>query len=1153
MVVETHYMRDNKSKIAVRQVRPTQCHYNGFVKGIDKSRAALSTCYGLAGNIRVPGEEYLIEPSLDENESSEYHVHYVYKRSDIKSNTNATNCGTKGKLEDALKERLEYEMKYGREIEGSIKNSITNIMRCKTTQGRGKRQHPEEKEESEDDACPPCEQKHGAKAASFMEILFVVDHRLEKFFEHDLETYLFTVFNMVVMNFHDRSIGTPIRLKMVRLIYLAYTLPRLDVARYPPSVLLGNFCDWQLEVNPYLESHPNHHDFAIFVTRFSPCQEKILGVANMASLCRMDKTCTVVSEEGLLLANIITHQIGHSLGADHDDGDVGGCAGEEPDGTKYHMNPVMSLSSTEWSICSQHCLKQFLHTRIGWCLSDPPDEHDFKYPDILPGQVYDAIHQCSINFRMRTLACRTGEFCAELFCQITPKKCASTGDPPAPGTPCAKDMWCFNKRCVHRGQRPGAINGEWGPWTPWTTCTRSCGSGIQSRYRACDSPIPYRGGSECVGEWVSYRMCNNRMCSGYATSFRQVQCKMTDKRSYRGRYYMWDSFTSFFEEMKCALVCINELKQVSIRSPVVVDGTPCTPGTNNVCIQGNCRRVGCDYVIDSESKEDGCGKCHGNGTECRIIEGIFNEPKVIGVYPFLKLPIGTSVIFIRELDPSSCYIIIGSSINSTFFLNNPLSNDQLPGQFDCGGASGVYQNKMNIERVFVKGAVQIPITVSIKCPDEINMGMHYQYALPEPNILHTPIYKWNFLFWDECSTMCGGGTQRARAVCIETRSGEVDDKYCYDKIKPEDVIRTCNQRLCVAKWWVGPWSSCECKEGEGIMTRLVLCMKIPSEDNKLSKVVRDRECCNEPKPRNQKPCKELKTRQKREKPKDRDYKVDYYDADLGKHGRRKHWKTDYYDFDYGDHFNPRFKKPSLNVDENGGGNSSLGTNSSPGMRHPKKKKIRRKNRRKYQNRTYRIQDETAETEPFPTKYKISRTESIIPRFTNQSTTNEIEKKDRKKDDGKATMEDLCSAPTTPMCPVPSDVTACRESTTLCVKNESLAILPENDIFLENVFVEHETTTCGDDKQDIVIEPADLGPRLDTGNSTAYKLIVIPIIPCTNAFPLTDYELQLLGDSGYWPVASCREKILIFGDKMFKIISEASRRRTKPPVIEQEDV
>lgn len=105
-----------------------------------------------------------------------------------------------GKLEDALKERLEYELKYGRKIEGSIKNSINNMIHIETTDGRPKRDKPEEKdkEENEDDVCPPCEQRHGIPAARFMEILIVVDHRLEKFFEHDLETFLFTIFNMVI-------------------------------------------------------------------------------------------------------------------------------------------------------------------------------------------------------------------------------------------------------------------------------------------------------------------------------------------------------------------------------------------------------------------------------------------------------------------------------------------------------------------------------------------------------------------------------------------------------------------------------------------------------------------------------------------------------------------------------------------------------------------------------------------------------------------------------------------------------------------------------------------------------------------------------------------------------------------------------------------
>lgn len=41
-------------------------------------------------------------------------------------------------------------------------------------------------------------------------------------------------------------------------------------------------------------------------------------------------------------------------------------------------------------------------------------------------------------------------------------------------------------------------------------------------------------------------------------------------------------------DVECALVCINERKQIAVRSPVVVDGTPCREGTRDVCVQGKC-------------------------------------------------------------------------------------------------------------------------------------------------------------------------------------------------------------------------------------------------------------------------------------------------------------------------------------------------------------------------------------------------------------------------------------------------------------------------------------------------------------------------------------------------------------------------------------
>ena len=48
--------------------------------------------------------------------------------------------------------------------------------------------------------------------------------------------------------------------------------------------------------------------------------------------------------------------------------------------------------------------------------------------------------------------------------------------------------WCFKGECVLIGERPEAINGQWGEWAEWTTCTRTCGAGVSTSQRHCDNP-----------------------------------------------------------------------------------------------------------------------------------------------------------------------------------------------------------------------------------------------------------------------------------------------------------------------------------------------------------------------------------------------------------------------------------------------------------------------------------------------------------------------------------------------------------------------------------------------------------------------------------------------------------------------------------------
>ena len=62
-----------------------------------------------------------------------------------------------------------------------------------------------------------------------------------------------------------------------------------------------------------------------------------------------------------------------------------------------------------------------------------------------------------------------------------------------------------------------SVPGGWSDWSEWDACSEDCGTGIQGRTRACDTPEPAHGGADCDGLDTETQACNVDPCPGKIT------------------------------------------------------------------------------------------------------------------------------------------------------------------------------------------------------------------------------------------------------------------------------------------------------------------------------------------------------------------------------------------------------------------------------------------------------------------------------------------------------------------------------------------------------------------------------------------------------------------------------------------------------------
>ncbi|XP_037062680.1 disintegrin and metalloproteinase domain-containing protein 15 isoform X2 [Peromyscus leucopus] len=427
----------------------------------------------------------------------------------------------------------------------------------------------------------------------------------------------------------------PLKVRVALVGLEAWTQHDLIEMSSNPAVLLDNFLRWRrTDLLPRLP-----HDSAQLVTGTS-FSGPMVGMAIQNSICSPDFSGGVNMDHStsiLGVASSIAHELGHSLGLDHDSpGSSCPCPGPAPAKSCIMEASTDFLPGLNFSNCSRQALEKALLDGMGSCLLerlpslapmsslcgntfvDPGEQCDCGFPDectdpccdsftcqLRPGAQCASDGPCCQNCKLHPAGwqCRPRRDDCDLpeFCPGDSSQCPADlrlGD----GEPCADGQAvCMHGRCASYAQQCQSL---WGP-------------GAQPAAPLCLQTANTRGnafGSCGRSPNGSYVPCAPRdaVCG-------QLQCQ------WRGSQPLLGSVQDLLSEvlqangrrLNCSWAHLdlgNDVAQPLLALP----GTACGPGL--VCIDHRCQPV--DLLGAHECRS----KCHGHGVcdssrHCHCEEG----------------------------------------------------------------------------------------------------------------------------------------------------------------------------------------------------------------------------------------------------------------------------------------------------------------------------------------------------------------------------------------------------------------------------------------------------------------------------------------------------------------------------------------------------
>ncbi|KAM9294417.1 papilin [Gastrophryne carolinensis] len=398
----------------------------------------------------------------------------------------------------------------------------------------------------------------------------------------------------------------------------------------------------------------------------------------------------------------------------------------------------------------------------------------------------------------------------------------------------------------------------WDNWSDWGECSRSCGGGVSFRERRCYSRRA-DGGSNCIGPSRNYRSCNVQECPDGSRDFRAEQCSEYDGMEFQGKRHKWLPY--YGATNTCELNCIPKGENFYYRHKMAVaDGTPCEPGRRDICVEGVCKTVGCDNVLDSSKREDRCLVCGGDGSTCYEVKGSYDSSTLSKGYSQLfTIPAGAVNIQIKEVTPTRNFLAV-KNVRGEYYLNGHWTIEYSRALHVASTVLHYYRGSegdLAPEVLTARGPTTEPLVIEL-IGQEPNRGVQYEYYLS--NQVETDDYQWSYGSWSECSAECGGGYQ-SRLVFCTIDNEAYPDYMCREKPAPASN-RTCSNQPCpqtkrmsyiyqptmwsriskakMTSWKVGEWGPCTATCGGGTQSRSVYCVSYEGRTNQ--QVVNDAEC-----------------------------------------------------------------------------------------------------------------------------------------------------------------------------------------------------------------------------------------------------------------------------------------------------------------------